>query len=62
MPKQSEELADIDFERKVHETEKAWLLLINGERKWIPKLIAEVDFGDKVVTVPVDWAVENGLV
>lgn len=56
------ELADIDFTKKCYETELAWLLEINGNKIWIPKAIAEVDFGDKVVTLPMQWAIDKELV
>lgn len=56
------ELADIDYEDIKHETKKAWLFVINGEDKWIPKSIAEVDEDAKQVTVPMKFAVEEGLV
>lgn len=56
------QIADIQFKRKVHETEKAWLFQIEDDRVWIPKSISEVDFGDKTVSVPMQWAIDHELV
>lgn len=56
------QIADIEFEKKAHETKLAWLLIIDGKRIWIPKSVAEVDFGDKIVSVPIQWAIDNNLV
>ena len=52
----------IDIEaRLVHQTEKAWLLDINGDDEpvWIPKSAAEFD--DGVLTLPEPLALEKGL-
>ena len=56
------QLVDLDYEKIKHRTEKAILFIIDGEDRWIPKSIAEVDEDGKVVTVPYDFAYEEGLI
>lgn len=58
MPK----LADITYDDIAHETEAAWLFVIDGEEVWIPKSIAEVDEPSKTVTIPERFAIDKGLV
>jgi hypothetical protein len=55
-------LTDITYDDIAHETEKAWLFIIDGEEQWIPKSIAELDEDSKTVTIPERWAVDKGLV
>jgi hypothetical protein len=52
----------IDIEaRKVHETEKAWLLDVGNEKPvWIPKAAAEFD--GQTLTIPEPLATDKGLV
>jgi hypothetical protein len=53
----------IDLEAKlIHETDKAWLLGINGEEVWLPKSLVEYDVQDKVVTLPERVAMDKGLI
>lgn len=57
----------LDVERVVRETEKALLLLVEGEELWVPKSVVsapgEYAEGDENCTVSVAawWAGKNGL-
>jgi len=55
-------IEDIDYERIKHETDLAWLFVINGKDVWIPKSVGELDVDEKQVAVPYDWAYEEGLI
>jgi hypothetical protein len=53
----------IDLEAElIHETDRAWLLGINGEEVWLPKSLVEYNEQDKVVTLPERIAIDKGLV
>jgi hypothetical protein len=49
--------AYIDVEELVHETEMAWLFLINGEEVWMPKSQCDYD-GETSLAVPT-WLLEK---
>lgn len=59
-PKNSD-LRDISFTTVIQETEKAYLLLIEGEEVWLPKSQVEVHEGDQVVVCPNWLCEEKGL-
>lgn len=64
MPQYDKEPEMFDVEVK-DETEKAWLLVIDGEEKWVPKSIGQLEHHgesvDDVLVVPNWWAVKEGL-
>lgn len=45
----------------VRETEKAWLLQIDGEEVWIAKSVGQLDEANDEVTIPEWLAEEKGL-
>ena len=52
---------DIEFDDVVHETEKAYLISVDGNEIWIPKSqIIEMD--DSTMTIPEWLAEENDLI
>jgi hypothetical protein len=57
-------LVDLKVDEWKHETDKAWLFVIEGADVWIPKSIGEFDPEDDegVVTVPEWWAIEEELI
>ena len=57
-----EKLVDIEGAELLHETDKAWLLGINGEEVWLPKSLVEYDVQDNVVTLPERVAMDKGLI
>lgn len=50
----------IDHEGIEHQTAKAMLIKIHGEKKWIPKSVIE-DEGDEIIAVKKWWADKEGL-
>lgn len=56
------EIVDVDYEVIKHETDKAWLFVINTKDVWIPKSVGELDTDAKSVAVPTWFAVEHELV
>ena len=45
----------------VRETDKAWLLQIDGEEVWIAKSVGDLDEANSEVTIPEWMAEEKGL-
>lgn len=43
-----------DVEEMEHETDKAWLLVIDGDKYWLPKSACEYDGANGTVYVP-EW-------
>lgn len=60
MPKREKEVIDFDCDVQ-HETEKAWLMLINDEEHWIPKSVSQYDAETGKITVEKWWAKKEGL-
>jgi hypothetical protein len=62
MPKS--ELADIDYDEILLDDPqyKAILFKIGDDEVWIPRQYAEVDAGEKVVTIPEWLAIQKELV
>lgn len=58
--KHGKETTDFECEVK-HETDKAWLMLINDEEYWIPKSVSEYDEETGKITVDTWWAKKNEL-
>lgn len=57
-----EDEVELSYESLEHETGAAWLLVIEGEKVWLPKSRCSIDEDAKVVVVPEWLAVEKGLV
>ena len=52
----------ISFEGEIeHETEKAWLLVIDGEKHWLPKSQCELVDGGTIL-VPEWLAMQKGMI
>lgn len=62
LKKDSDELIEIEFERKAQETEVAVLLVIEGRNVWLPK--SQIDLRDwsSIVGIPQWLAEKKGLV
>jgi hypothetical protein len=58
----AEKITDIEYDYIRYETEKAYMFIINDERVWIPKSIAELDRDNNTVTVPYRFAFDKGLI
>jgi len=55
------DVQEYDVEELITETDKAWLLSVDGEELWLPKSQCEFDEDEMVVDIP-DWlAEEKGL-
>ncbi len=48
---------EIEVDELVHETDAAWLFVINGTEIWLPKSKCEYEESDSYVSVP-RWLVE----
>lgn len=56
-----EDVQEYEVEEYKHETDKAWLLVIDGEEYWLAKSQCDYDEEEMVVEIP-DWlAEEKGL-
>lgn len=55
-------MVKFDCVELIHETELAWLMLIEDQEVWLPKSQCEFDEDDGTVLVPEWLAVEKGLV
>ncbi len=55
-------LCDLEYDRVVHETEKAVLLSIDGKEVWLPRSVIELDTDSKVVTLPEQMALNKELI
>lgn len=55
-------LVDLEVERWLTETPKAWLLQIEGKRVWLAKSSCEFYEDDGIVTMPQWIAIEKELV
>lgn len=64
MARRGSEIVDVDYERIkiIGDHRKAILFVINGEDKWLPRSLIEVDTDARVVTMPIWLAVEKELV
>lgn len=61
MPKSR--LVELDYDELLHQTEKAWLFLMeDNKEQWIPKSLGELDEDAKTVTVPEYWALKEELI
>lgn len=58
----NDELIEIEYDILPHETDKAWLFVINGEEVWLPFSKCEIDTKAETVSVPEWLAMEKGLV
>lgn len=47
-----------EVEALVRETDRAWLLVIEGDEVWIAKSIGELDEANSEVTIP-EWLAED---
>lgn len=52
---------DLIFDELIDETEMAWIILFDGRRVPLPKSVCELFLGDRIVTVPERFAIENEL-
>lgn len=52
------ETDDFGYDRIVKETDKAFLLSIDGDKVWIPKSQCEIDKDRKLITIPL-WLAEE---
>ena len=61
--KDSDELIEFDFDEIIHETSRAYLMRVCGEKMWIPKKLCEdsIDFKQMTFTIPRWLADEKGL-
>ena len=48
----------IDYDEYVYETEKAWLLVIEGDEHWFPKSQCSLDTKEQTISVPC-WLLEQ---
>lgn len=62
MRRLQDKLVDLTVDRWLAETPKAWLVIINGVRAWIPKQNAEFYESDGIVSMPEWMAIEKELV
>jgi hypothetical protein len=58
----SKKLTDIEYDKIVHETEKAYLISFGGKEVWLPKSMIEVDVDTMTVTMPERLAIEKEIV
>lgn len=57
------ELTIIDFDEIKHQTDNAWLLIIDKKEVWFPKSICQIDDPkENIICVPEWMAIEKGLV
>jgi hypothetical protein len=54
-----EDILEFDLEELVKETDKAWLVKIEGEEMWLPK--SQVEIEDEIVFIPEWLAKEKDL-
>ena len=52
------EMYEINYDKKEHETDKAWLFIFEDKKVWLPKSQCELDELNKIINVPV-WLVEE---
>lgn len=55
-------LVDLNVDRWVTSTPRAWLVIIDGKRIFCPKSICEFDEDEGIVTMPEWLAIEKELV
>lgn len=55
-------LAELEVDRWLTETPKAWLLIVNGKRVWLAKSQCEFDEQAGTVTMPEYQAIDKELV
>jgi hypothetical protein len=55
-------LVDLEYDEIKHETEKAYLFVIDGKDVWLPKSVVQVNETDKEVTMPESMAIDKELV
>lgn len=55
-------LVDLTVDRWLTETDKAWLLIVNGKRVWLAKSQCEFDEDEGIVTMPESQAIDKELV
>ena len=59
----SDETYSVLFDEIITETEKAWLLDIDGQEIWFPKLVCKFDGqGDSYITMPYWLADQKKLI
>lgn len=54
-----EDILEFELEKLVKETDKAWLVCIEGEEMWLPK--SQVEIEDEIVFIPEWLAKEKDL-
>jgi hypothetical protein len=55
-------LVDLEYDEIKHETEKAYLFVIDGKDVWLPKSVVQINETDKEVTLPESLAIDKELV
>lgn len=61
MMRRKDDPITFDVDELVRETDRAWLLRIDGDEVWIAKSIGELDERSSEVTIPEWLAEEKGL-
>jgi hypothetical protein len=58
----SRELIDIEYDELKHETDMAYLVIIDGDEVWIPKSVCELDEDNQIIEVQEWFAEKEGLI